>query len=201
MTPHAIGSEMMLDIPQIIPVPEATEYVIGISKKETEQSFSQDTQKKRHTLRMAFWQFALARLRMDGIALFDNVSATRDHWLSAEAGIFGCQYRMVFSRDEVRVELALQRQEFLDNKRIFDRMQSRKDEIEKRFGAPLEWRVSDDRRSARIFFRQAFDGFDETQWEEISSWFSRHLVALESACAGPIADVKQMLESQADTIS
>ena len=59
------------------------------------------------TTRTDFWHAAIEALRKAGVALYANVSPSRDHGLTAGSGISGIWYSMIFNRDEVRVEFAL----------------------------------------------------------------------------------------------
>ena len=83
VTPYAFGAELLLDVRQIIPVAEAAEFMIGISSKENEERSAQGAQKERHGIRYAFWQQALEALRQAGVPLYQNISPSQDHWLSA----------------------------------------------------------------------------------------------------------------------
>lgn len=53
-TPYSFGSELLLDIQQIIPIPEAAEFMIGVSSKGSEEKSAEGTQKTRHTLRLSY---------------------------------------------------------------------------------------------------------------------------------------------------
>jgi hypothetical protein len=45
VTPYAFGAELLLDVQQIIPVPEAAEYMIGMSSKDSEEKSAQGAQR------------------------------------------------------------------------------------------------------------------------------------------------------------
>ena len=156
VTPFAFGEELMVDIKQIIPTPEAADFMIGMSSKENEEKAVQNTQKKRHKLRLDFWEAALEQLRADGVTLYQNISPGKDHWLSAGSGMRSCPFQMIFGRDEARVELGLQRSEAAENKWLFDQLSSQKEQIEAAFGASLDWRRMDDKKASRIVVRSAF---------------------------------------------
>lgn len=193
VTPYAFGDELMLDIQQIIPTPEAADFMISMSSKENEEKVIQDTQKKRHAIRLEFWEQALNRLRADGVQLFGNISPTKDHWLSAGSGMGSCPYQMIFSRNEVRVELSLQRADAEENKWIFDRLFAEKDSIEAAFGAQLEWRRMDDKKASRVVYAQPFDGFNRESWPEMTAWLCEHIQRLEAAFSEPLARLTRQL--------
>ncbi len=186
-TPYAFGDELMVDIQQIIPTPEAADYMIGISNKENEEKATQNTQKKLHKLHLDFWEAALEQLRVDGITLYQNISPAKDHWLSAGSGTGSCPYRMAFSRDEARVGINLQRSETSENKWLFDQLYSQKDAIEAEFGAKLNWRRMDDNKASRIVYAQSFDGFNREAWPEMIGWLATHIQKLEAAFSEPLS--------------
>ncbi|UWR67322.1 DUF4268 domain-containing protein [Phaeobacter inhibens] len=196
VTPYAFGDELMVDIQQIIPTPEAADFMIGMSSKENEEKAIQDTQKKRHKLRLDFWEAALEQLRVDGVKLYQNISPTKDHWLSAGSGTRSCPYQMIFSRDEARVEISLQRSETAENKWLFDQLYSQKDAIEAAFGAELDWRRMDDKKASRIVYAQPFEGFNREAWPEMIGWLAAHIQKLEAAFSEPLARLNRQVRSQ-----
>lgn len=181
VTPYTFGEELMIDIQQIIPMPEAEDFMIGMSSKENEEKVVQNTQKKRHKLRLEFWEAVLEQLRLDGVTLYQNINPNKDHWLSAGSGVRSCPYQMIFSRDEARVEISLQRSETAENKWLFDQLIADKDQIEKKFGAEIDWRRMDVKKASRIVYAQPFDGFNRDEWPKMIEWLSTHIQKLEAA--------------------
>jgi len=59
VTPYSLDDQLLLNIEQIIPTPEAEELMIGMSAKEAEEKSIEVVKKTRHTSRMAFWEQAL----------------------------------------------------------------------------------------------------------------------------------------------
>ncbi len=155
--------------------------MIGMSSKENEEKVVQNTQKKRHKLRLEFWEAVLEQLRLDGVTLYQNINPNKDHWLSAGSGVRSCPYQMIFSRDEARVEISLQRSETAENKWLFDQLIADKDQIEKKFGAEIDWRRMDVKKASRIVYAQPFDGFNRDEWPKMIEWLSTHIQKLEAA--------------------
>jgi hypothetical protein len=195
--PFLHGADLFLDIKQIIPVPEATEFMIGIARKDSEERVTQENAKERHNRRSAFWTRTLERLRNSEVKLYNNISPSRDQWLSAGCGVSGCHYSLIFGRDEARVELNLKRSSAEENRRLFDHFHAQKDALEHAFGGVLQWdRGSDDRKSCRIFFGEPFDGYDEENWPEMIDWLTLHIGQLEKAMAPALAQVGQFLRQR-----
>ncbi|WP_439601849.1 DUF4268 domain-containing protein [Devosia sp.] len=195
--PFLHGADAFLDIKQIIPVPEAAEFMIGIARKDSEERASKENAKERHNRRSAFWAKMLERLRNSEVKLYNNVSPSRDHWLSAGCGLAGCHYSLIFGRDEARVELNFTRSSAEENKRLFDFFHEQKDALEEVFGGKFIWDRGDDgRKASRIQFSQDFDGYDEQNWPEMIEWLTRHIGRLEKTMASPLALAGQRLRQR-----
>lgn len=87
VTPYQSGEELFLSVEQIIPTPEASDFMISMMAKDAEEKSASKEEKNRHTLRLAFWEQALEAFGRSDCALFNNISPTKDHWLSAGSGI------------------------------------------------------------------------------------------------------------------
>ncbi|MFD1807960.1 DUF4268 domain-containing protein [Gemmobacter lanyuensis] len=195
VTPFMLGEELILDIQQIIPTPEAADFMIGMSTKDNEEKVTHDTQKQRHKLRYEFWEAALERLRADGVEIYRNISPARNHWLSAGSGVRSCPYQMIFSRDEARVELNFGRSEASENKWLFDQLYAQKDQLEARFGAPMTWRRMDDNKQSLIVYSQPFDGYNRDAWPQMIEWLSTHIQKLESTFRDPLARLNRQVRN------
>lgn len=196
VTPFVFENELFLDLQQIIPPPEAADYMIGISSKEVEEAAVHGSQKRRHELRLQFWAKALERLRADGINLYSNISPTDSHWLSAGSGVRSCPFQMIFGQTEARVELSLSRAEGAENKWLFDQLFTRREEIETAFGHALEWRRMDDKKQSRILYAKDFDGYNKESWPEMIAWLSEHIRALEVAFSEPLNKIGRSIRLQ-----
>lgn len=194
--PYSFGEEILIDLQQIIPTPEAADYMIGMAAKESEEKSVQGTQKRRQEMRRAFWTRTLEELRSRNIARYANISPSKDHWLSSATGVSGCGFSLIFLKSEARVELYLARAEASENKWIFDRLERERQEIEERFGAELKWQRLDDKKASRISHSHPFDGFDDENWPDMIEWLCQHFVKLEDAFSEPLARLNPRLRSQ-----
>jgi hypothetical protein len=195
-TPFQDGEQVFLTIEQIIPLAEAEELMIGIAEKEKEEQTTERGQARRHTLRNEFWRQMLEALESAGVDLYANVGPSDDHWLSAGSGLSGVHYSMIFSRDCARVEFVIGRGTAAKNKATFDHLYARKDEIEKRFGAPLEWRRLNNNKVSIICFEQEFDGYDKANWPEITKWLVEHVKRIEATFAPEIDGIRNLLRTK-----
>ena len=116
VTSYALGEQLLINIDQIIPTPEAKELMIGINAKEAEEKSTEVVLKNRHTVRREYWEQALDAIQQSTCNLYDNISPSNDHWLSAGSGLSGCHYDLVLLKKKLRVDLWLDRRTSEENK-------------------------------------------------------------------------------------
>ena len=196
VTPYSLEDQLFLNVEQIIPTPEAKELMIGMSAKEADEKTTAAEQKQRHVIRVNFWEQALDAMRESPCNLYNNINATKDHWSSAGSGVRGVPYALIFCKKKARVELSIAHSVTSENKFIFDRLHERKDEIEKAFGEPLVWERLDSKKSSRIKYRKPFDCYNSDNWPEITDWLIKHMIRLENAIKGPLAEASVELKSK-----
>lgn len=192
-TPFRDGEALYLSVEQVIPLPEAEEFMIRMSEKEAEEQSSERGQATRYQLRMEFWHQMLDVLQHAGFDLYSNVSPSKDHWLNAGSGLSGVHYTMIFSRDEARVEFVFDRASKEQNKALFDRLFESREGIEKAFGATLTWRRMEEKKASIIAHAQPFDGYDKDTWPEMTAWLLDHIRRLKSATAPHIQALRATL--------
>src|SRR5690554_1073759 len=195
VTLYQTGDELFLNVEQIIPTPEATDFMIGMIAKEDEEKSASKEEKSRHTLRLAFWEQALEAFSRSDCTLFNNISPTKDHWLSAGSGISGMPYQLIFGKHEVRVGLSLQNSQAEANSYVFDQLESKKAEIETAFGDKLTWLPLPGRKACRIQYEKAVDGYDKANWPEMIQWLVGKMTRLEQALSGPLEKIRQDLRT------
>jgi hypothetical protein len=194
VTPYQLDEQLFLNIEQIIPTPEAEEFMIGMSAKETDQKSTEAELKNAHKLRLAFWEQTLEAMKHSSTTLFNNISPTKDHWLYAGSGVGGVPFTLIFSNKEVRVELTVARSETSENKFIFDQLHKNRTSIEAQFGHVLRWERLDNRKSCRVIYSQAFEGYDRDNWPEMIAWLVEHIVKLERAFKKPLTEISKELK-------
>lgn len=195
VVPLTYNEELFLDLRQIIPTPEAEDFMIGMATKETEEKSTQGTQRKSHRLRLEFWELALERLRSQGLTRYQNIGPTKDHWLSCGTGVSGFVYNLIFGKTEIRVELSLQRPSAEENKWAFDELISQRAQLEQKFGTSLEWKRLDNRISSRIEFSLPVDGYNRANWPEMIDWLSQHIGQLEETFKEALSALNQRIKN------
>ncbi len=194
-TPFSDGDQLYLNIEQIIPTPEAKELMIGISAKEAEEKSSSTEAKTRHNIRREFWTQALEAFGKSSCQLYNNVSPSTDHWLSAGSGLSGCPFSLIFCKQEIRLELPLARPNTDGNKALFDCLFSQRAQLESEFGQPLEWLRLDNKKSSRIQFSQSFDGYNRDNWPTMIEWLVKHMTRFEAVMRQPLSDAWQQVKN------
>ena len=192
-TPYSMGGELFLQIDQIIPTPEAKEFMIGIGAKNQESKIVEKELKTRHVLRNDFWLLILKKMRESKSSLFDNISPSKATWISAGSGITSAQYEFSFLKRLGRVEFYIGRKEKVENEFIFDELLKKKDEIEAIFGEPLNWNRHDDRKSCGINFQKAYDGNDREIWEEMTKFLVNAMMKFENAIKPHLPSIRKEL--------
>ncbi|KQT96082.1 hypothetical protein ASG60_20595 [Methylobacterium sp. Leaf469] len=187
VVPYSHGDELFLDLQQIVPTPEAADFMIGMATKETEEKTIQAVQKPRHLLRLAFWEQALEQLRSAGLSRFNSISPSQEHWLNAATGMSGVSFTLIFSKDEARVEVGITRSDAAENKWVFDQLLEQKEVLGEKFGAPLDWLRLHDKKACRIVCAQNFDGYDRENWPVMIGWMTEHMQYLQDTFSAPIA--------------
>ena len=179
VTPYALPNQLLMNIDQIIPTPEAKELMIGINAKEAEEKNTEVVLKNRHSVRMDYWEQLLEVFQKSPLTLYNSISPSKDHWLSAGSGLRGCPYNLIFSQKELRVEFWISRSVTEENKFVFDFLLEHKDAIENSFGDTLEWMRLDDKKSCRIEFAKSVDGYVKESWVEYIEWHLNAMTRLE----------------------
>ncbi|EPR0132323.1 DUF4268 domain-containing protein [Escherichia coli] len=196
ITPYSLGEQLLINIDQIIPTPEAKELMIGINAKEAEEKTTEVVLKNRHTVRREYWERALEAFQKSACQLYNNISPSKDHWLSADSGLSGCPYNLIFLQKELRVELWISRGVTEENKYLFDLLSQSKQDIEHTFGAELEWMRLDEKKSCRIQFSTKADGFNKDTWPQAVAWHLEQMTKLEKALKGPLQKAAEAMKQK-----
>ena len=195
VTPYQAGAELFLNVEQIIPTPEASDFMIGMMAKEAEEKSASNEQRQSHRLRLAFWEQALEAFNQSSCSLYNNISPGKDHWLSAGSGISGMVFSLIFGKSEIRVEFSMARAQPEANRFVFDRLAEKKEQIEAEFGDELVWLPLPDRKACRIQYGKPVDGYEKANWPEMIQWLIAHMTRMEQALSGPLESIRQELKA------
>ena len=198
VTPYLFGEEVFIDLQQVIPTPEAADYMIRMAEKDTEEKSAKGVQRWSHQMRLAFWEQVLEAFKEARLERWQNISASRDHWLTSSLGVSGCKIVLIFLRHEIRVELQLDRSAKNENKWLFDQLQDQADAITDAFEGTLEWRRLDDRKVSIICCKQAVQGYSQENWPDMIGWLKTNYVRMEAVMAERVVMMAGRMRSVSD---
>lgn len=181
MRPYSDNGRLLVDVQQVIPLPEAEEYMVKIRQKEVRERSARREQTESGKMLHRFWTELLdkARIRTD---LHARISPGTYWWLGAGAGRRGLALNYAFGKENPRVELYIDTGDGADNKRIFDQLVGAKAQVEGRFQGTLGWERLEDKRACRI--RADFGApsvIDENGWPEIQDKMISTMIRFEQA--------------------
>jgi len=187
LKPYRLDGRLLVDVQQIIPLPEAAEYQVHLRKKEQEE---RRTRAERHDLREKFWSSLLDRARTKTL-LHANISPSIHSWISATAGMRGLGLNYVVLQHESRVELYISRGPAEESKAIFDALFAEKESVEKAFGDQLGWERLNEKGACRIKKDIPLGGYrDQDQWPAIQDAMIDAMIRLDKALAPHVAKLK-----------
>ena len=195
VTPYSLGEELILDINQIIPTPEAEEFMIGISSKEKSEAQTAGVSRKSHRLRLEFWTQALDAMRRAGLTRYANISPSKDNWITSGTGVAGCHFTLVLTSRDARVQLNLESADAAQNKAMFDLLMTDRPAIEGALGEPLDWLRLEDNKVSRIVFSKEFDGFNRDNWPEMIAWMVERRKRMERVMGPKLKEAAKSLKT------
>jgi hypothetical protein len=193
LKPYSDNGRVLIDVQQVIPLPEAIEYTVQIRQKERQE---RKDRAERHGLRRKFWT-ELLKIAKSKTTLHSNISPGDDGWIATGLGIRGLSWNYVIGMHDSRVELYIDRGNAEENKAIFDRLLQDRKDIEKSFGESLEWQRLENKRACRIKKEIALGGYrnPEGEWEQIIPGMVDAMIRLEAALSPYMAKVRTALPS------
>lgn len=177
--PYQDGEIRLVDVQQIIPLPEAHEYQIKLREKG---QIERKSRSERYDVRHKFWEGLIAKARALNTR-HANIKPGSHHWLGASAGTRGFGFNFTIVHDYATVELYIDRGNAEENKRVFDQLFERKNEIDQKFGLPLDWERLDGKRACRIqhIIDRGNYRSPEQEWPVIQDEMIRRMENFEAA--------------------
>jgi hypothetical protein len=187
LIPYQDDRRVLIDVQQVIPLPEAAEYQIKIREKE-----QREQKEKAERLPLPrFWQ-SLLRLGEGRTPLNVKLSPSERPYICAGAGISGVVFCYVVSSHGSRVELYIGRGDAESNKRMFDELFSHKEQIEEAFGESLIWQRLDQKRASRISYGMTVGGYKDVEdnWQTIQEAMIDAMARFEKSLAPFLENMK-----------
>ena len=155
------GGKTVAPLFTLIEGPTKESKKIGGAKKEFARS---------HTVRMEFWTQFIEESNKANTILKNNKPGI-DAWIGSALGFSGVSMNFVVSKNYARTEIYINRGDQDENKVIFDKLYSRKNQIETAFGGPLVWERMEDRITSRV--KNQLDGvnvYEESDWAKMNNF-------------------------------
>jgi Domain of unknown function (DUF4268) len=188
MRPYRVADQVVVDVQQIIPIPEAADYEVRLRALRAEEAKADLI---RHETRRRFWKQFIVRVgsRIPAIA---SRTAPKANWMSWRYRP-GLSFAAVVLKDECRVEIYIDYGDGSGDRstQIFEALKARRDAIEARFGEALEWQELPEGRACRIC--RYFEGgwmSPEPEWPSIHDTMATKLSALQLAIEPTMGEIK-----------
>tara|TARA_B110000971_G_scaffold221528_1_gene269035 strand:+ start:1620 stop:2753 length:1134 start_codon:yes stop_codon:yes gene_type:complete len=195
-SPFKMSDSVFVNFEQIIPMPDAEDFIIGMAHKNRSTIQKKEELKNRHHLRLEFWKEMLSEINLV-TDLYQNVNPTKDSWISAGSGMSGVTITLVFTQKYIRIELAIWGKSQEGNKMIFDYLESRKNEIESLFGESLVWERMLNKRMSRIKFEKTgLNAFDKEDWPLMIDFVKNNIVKFEKSFNKSIKEVNTKFKKE-----
>lgn len=187
LVPYADDGRLLVDVQQIIPLPEAAEYQVRIREKE--QSVRQE--RVGNTTVQRFWE-TFVRNTAGRCRIVPRMSSAHMSYIGASTGVRGITFYYVANRNDRRVEIYIDRGEAEVNKEIFHQFEERKEEIEAAFGGELSWQGLFGKRACRVAYLIDVPGDrdDESSWPQIHEALVVAMDRFEKAISPIIPTIK-----------
>lgn len=192
--PHSMGDELFLTFEQIIPTPDAEDYMIGMAEKAVDEIVTENKQKHRHVVRKKYWNALLSAMNAK-TDLFLNVSPKTDSWIAAGSGFSGVTFNCIVLKTCVRAEVYISPSTKDKSKFVFDELQKNAATIESDFGGRLIWERLDDKIACRVKVEASGNVFEEERWDDMIAFTVDAMVRLEKAFKGPIKSAGEKLKA------
>ena len=186
LKPYRLNAELLvIDVAQIIPLPEADDYEIKVRAQAQEVK---KVRSARQEIFRRFWAQYIERSKPKS-ALYANRSTSSDHWMSAGIGRGGFSLNAAVTEDRARIEcyISMGKNSDVRNKAAFHALHEIKANIEQKFGGTLDWQELSTRMGCRICVD--IDGgwkTPESDWPDLQDRMLVQMMKLESALRGPI---------------
>jgi uncharacterized protein DUF4268 len=188
LRPYRLDGQVLIDVQQIIPLPEAADYETKIRAQQQE---TRKVESSRHKIFRKFWSQLIERSRPK-TSVVANRTGGRDHWLTGGLGKSGFQLNFVLLQEESRVECYIDQGKGSDESNLatLKKLEAQREQIETQFGNPLDWQELEDSRGCRICY-VLHGGWrtPENAWPDLQDRMIDAMVRLEKAIKGPVLDL------------
>ena len=189
VTPYKHEKTIFIDSEQILP-PIGTEgLLVRVAEENIERARKEQADADTY---FEFWSTLLPK--MNEQSSFKNANPLRYPWISRSAGSKGIIYEIHVTNKCARISLYIDTGEKERNKKIFDNLSLRKNEIGLKFGeGELVWDRLDGRQGSRVAVNlQGVNVFEKADWDKMIEFFVKHVPKFEEAMGDELAVMKDI---------
>ena len=183
LRPHTLDGRTLLDVRQVIPLPEAAAYQTKLKEKAAEERVEAAGRSTREMTFVDFWQGLLQRAKMRGIVhLHAGRYAGPYPQFPVGSHVRGCNWTYSIRQSDTdamfRVSSSVEHPE-----RVMDPLQAKRDQIEAAVGSELEWEEAAGRLNAAVRLRLLDGGYanPHNEWPRIQDAMIDAMIRLEAA--------------------
>ena len=195
VVPLKSQNDIFLDSRKLLPVEETKDYTIKLADKAKEAQNQQENLAKSEQLRSQFWEEFIPIFNKSS-ELFKNISYKnrKEHWLGTAAHMIGGgSYNFLICKSYCGVELTIETGDFVLNKRIFDILKGKKQEIEKKLEYTISWERLDNARMSRIAVKnEDMSLYDRDRWGDLQNYLTNLMIQFESVFKQYANDIKKI---------
>jgi hypothetical protein len=144
-SPFTMGDEVLLQIEQIIPLPETQQFMIDAKEKQKEEKGKSKTVQESEAYLLSFWKLLKAEMQIQNQHYLDNVTPRSGYNIGTWKG--RAKFALVIGRYAPRVELYFNND---TDKVLFDSMHAFKQELEIAFHGEITWERLDNKKASRV---------------------------------------------------
>ncbi len=197
ITPFQMGDEILLGVDQIIPVPEAGDYMITVAEKTQEEEGQSRAGAERHRRLRTYWSRLLDVFETQNIPYYRNKSATGDNWMSTPIGVSGggVNQTLVITRSDIRAQINIERADADANAAAFRLLLEKRAEIETAFGGELDWIEKEGVKTRRITAALQIDTTDNENIDTAITWQADAIQRLSKAITPYLSAIEAAMNS------
>jgi hypothetical protein len=144
--PYSMGSDMFLQVEQIIPLPETKEFMIDAMQKDNEEKHKTKAIAETNQRLIKFWTEVKLAFEKEGIRWFANVTPRADYYLGFGKGAGSFVLCLGYKGNRVEFNIPNDR-----DKSLINRLYSKKEQIEEKLPMhPLVWENETGRVSSKV---------------------------------------------------
>ena len=178
VSPFSSGDDLFLTVDQIIPPPEASDYMIQLAEKSAVEETQSAAQSVRHNRRRKYWETLMEHWETSKTLTLAGRTPSQENWMTISSGTSGVTYVLVLLRHEIRVQINMETPSKDRNNRMYDFLYAKRSEIERSYGTRLGWHNQEGPKSCRIFESYEIDTTNPENWPDAIEWQRERLEAL-----------------------